>query len=135
MTSIWANFNHMFGVFQGIFLTSSYNKKMYWGQGCRTDTFWKKLICLFFKSLLLDLSNFRELWRYNFFACFDIVFVQLGIIIITKNKFFGMIAVAVQYLITDVQNNESKKQLLLIMWLPQHQLMEEWNVNANNRMS
>ena len=58
--------------------------------------------------------------------------MQLGIITITKNKFFGLVAVAEWYLITDVQNKESKKQLLLITYLPQHQLMEEWNVNANN---
>ena len=74
--------------------------------------------------------------RSSLFACFDIAFVQLGIITITKNKFFGMIAVAERYLITDVQNKESKKQLLLI-YLPStaSAVMEEWNVNANNRMS
>ena len=46
-----------------------------------------------------------------------------------------MIAVAGWYLITDVKNKESKKQLLLTIYLPQHQLIEEWNVNANDRMS
>ena len=76
------------------FLTSSYSKKMRWGQDCRTDTFWEILICLFFKSLLPDLMNFHELWRSSLFACFDIEFVQSGVITITKNKFFWMIAVA-----------------------------------------
>ena len=37
------------------FLTSSYSKKMCLGHGCRSNTFWKKLIiCLFFKSLPPD---------------------------------------------------------------------------------
>ena len=61
--------------------------------------------------------------------------MQLGIITVTKDKCFEMIAVAGWYLITDVKNKESKKQLLLIIYLPQHQLIEEWNVNANDRMS
>ena len=51
------------------------------------------------------------------FACLDIVFVQLGIITITKNKFFGMVAVADWYLIKNMQNKESKKQLLVIYLL------------------
>ena len=61
--------------------------------------------------------------------------MQLGIITVTKDKCFEMIAVAGWYLITDVKNKESKKQLLLTIYLPQHQLIEEWNVNANDRMS
>ena len=32
MPSIWAKFNHVFEVFQGLFLRFSYSKKMHWGQ-------------------------------------------------------------------------------------------------------
>ena len=76
---------------------------------------------MFYKSLL-PFSIFvncegpflAEEFFHNLCPCFDIVFVQLGIIPRTTNKLVEIVTVAVRYLVITVKDKESKKQPSLI---------------------
>ena len=71
---------------------------------------------------------------HNIGPCFDIVFVQLGVIPRTRNKFVEIVAVAERYLIiTHFKNKESKKQPFRI-WLPVIIFISWWkNINKKWR--
>ena len=71
----------------------------------KTETLWKELVCLFYKSLLPFLtfvncegSFLAEGILHNLCPCFDIAFVQLGVITRTRNKFFEIVAASERYL-------------------------------------
>ena len=88
------------------------------------DTFWKKIVYLFCKSLppFLTLGNcegpyFAQGFLHNLCQCFDIVFAPLGVMPRT-NKIVEIAAASECYLIINLlKNKESKKQLFRI-YLP-----------------
>ena len=53
-----------------------------------TFTFWKELACLFYKSLLTELSviEITEGLLQNVGPCFDTEFAELGVILRMRNK-------------------------------------------------
>ena len=85
----------------------------------RTFTFWKKIVCLFYKSLLtfLTLVNCKgpylsEGFLHNLCQCLNIVYAQLGVIPRTRNKFAEIVVVAERYLIithVKVKNQRSSR--------------------------
>ena len=80
-------------------------------------------VCLFSKSFLTFLTfvNCKSPYlaegfhHQNLCPCFDIVFVQLGVIPQTRSKFVEIVAAGECYLVTThIKNKESQKQLILI---------------------
>ena len=72
----------------------------------RTDSFWKELAYLFYKSLppFFTFVNcegpyLAEVFLHNLCQYLDIVSAQLRVITRTRNKFVEMVAVAERYLI------------------------------------
>ena len=56
-------------------------------------------------------TYFLDGFLHNLCPCFDITFIQLGVITRTRNKFVQIVAVVERCLIiTDIQNNESKEE-------------------------
>ena len=72
----------------------------------------ERIYCLFHKSLLILLiaKVLNEGFLHNLCPCFDIVFVQLGVIARTRSNFVEITDVAECYLIiTHVRKKEAKK--------------------------
>ena len=102
-----------------------------------SETFWKKLACLFCKSLLPFLTfvncegpYLTEGFLHNLWPCFDIVFVPLGVITRTNNNIVEIVAASERYLLINYLKKYRIKEAA-VPDIPSRKI--SWRKNVNEK--